>query len=405
MLENLDSRYNKRKRKPIKIILIVLILITTNICSLYIGKSYAIINNSASNSESFNKIGSIKQLLQKYYLGDTDDETMLNGALKGMASSLNDPYTVFMDKKDYESFNTETEGSYIGVGIQVGVKDDKITVITTFEKSPSREVGILSGDIIQEVDGKPVKGSDLELAVSMMKGEEGKDVKVNLYREGKGSFDVTMKRAKINLTTVKGEMLDDKNAYIQISMFDEQTGKELKNVLKDLKDKGMKSLIVDLRDNPGGRLDACIDVMSNFLDKGKVIVSTKDKYDKEYSYKSVGGEYIGLPLVVLTNGGTASASEIFSGAVRDYKLGTLVGEKTFGKGIVQTVLDLKDGTALKVTVSKYYTPNGENIHKIGISPDVTVEYPKELLQDPNYIYSREKDPQFKKAVEIINNVK
>lgn len=354
--------------------------------------------SSYSGVLNFRKLFEVKDALTKYYFGDIDENALVEGAVKGMTAALNDPYTVFMNKKEYEDFNSQTEGTYVGLGLQVGVKEDKITVIAPFENSPAKKAGIVTGDVIEKVNGKDVTGKELELAVSMMKGKEGEDVTVTIFRQGKGSFDLTMKRAKIELVTVKGEMLENNIGYIQLTMFDENTGKNFNNELKELKNKGMKGLVLDLRSNPGGLLDTCVDVTSNFVEKDKVIVSTKDKQGNEKSYKSKGGMAIGMPLVVLTNEGTASASEIFSGAVKDYKIGTLIGMTTFGKGVVQTMLPYKDGTALKVTISKYFTPNGENIHKIGIKPDIEVAYPQELLEKP---YNRATDPQFGKALEIL----
>ena len=266
-----------------------------------------------------------------------------------------------------------------------------------FDNSPSKKAGIIKNDIIQKVNGTSVTGKDLDKAVTLMKGKENTEVTLKLYRENKGSFDVKVKRQKIDIATVKGEMLQDNIGYIQVSMFDENTAKNFKTQLNKLKGQGMKSLVIDLRDNPGGLLDQCVDMVSNFVPSGKTIVSTVDKYNHKKEYKSKGGDFNNLPLTVLTNGNSASASEIFSGAIRDYKIGTLVGEKTYGKGVVQTILDTGSGTALKVTVSKYYTPNGENIHKKGIKPNVEVVYPEELKK---VAYDRNKDPQFSRALEI-----
>lgn len=346
----------------------------------------------------YDKLFDIREKLYKSYDGKIDEDALVEGAIKGMTSALNDPYTVFMNKKEYESFNTQTEGTYTGLGLQVGVKDDKIIVIAPFEDSPAKKAGILTGDIITKVDGKDVSGKDLETAVSLMKGKENTSVTLTIERPNKGSFDVEVNRAKITLNTVKGEMIGD-IGYVQLLMFDENTGESFKNTLKELKSKNMKGLILDLRGNPGGLLTTCMDVTSNFVPKDKVIVSTIDKYKDETKYKSKGGENINVPLVVLVDEGTASASEILSGAIRDYELGTLVGQNTFGKGVVQTIIeDKKDGTALKVTISKYYTPKGENINHKGIKPDVEVKYPAELKEKP---YDRSVDPQFNKAMEII----
>lgn len=346
----------------------------------------------------FEKLFQIKEQLEYNYDGKISDDTLLEGAIKGMTNSLNDPYTVFMNKKEYDSFNTETTGEYVGLGIQVEAKDNKIQVVSCFEDSPAKKAGIIAGDIIQKVNGTAYAGSDLEKAIAVMKGKEDTEVTVTFYRASKGSFDVKLKRQKIEMNTVKGEMLDSQIGYINISMFDSNTGTNFSKELKTLKNKNMKGLILDLRDNPGGSLETCIQVTSNFVKKNDVIVSTIDKYKKETKYKSDGGDAIGMPLVVLVDGGTASASEIFSGAIRDYKLGTLIGKKTFGKGIVQSMIpDDSDGTALKVTVAKYYTPSGENIHKKGINPDIDVDISEALKQN----YDRSKDPQFSKALEVI----
>ncbi|BDR76682.1 S41 family peptidase [Clostridium tetani] len=351
-----------------------------------------------NNLVQFNKLFQIKDLIHERYDGEINEKDLEEGAIKGLANSLKDPYTVFMTKKEYDDFNTQTEGNYSGVGIQLQAKDNKIVIVDIFEESPARKAGILPKDEIEKVNDIPVDGSQLEKAVSLMKGVEGSEVKLTLFRKDKGNFDVSLKRSKINLKTVAGQMLDEDVALVQVTMFDENTAKNFKSELDKLKSQGMKGLVLDLRGNPGGVLDECVDMVSNFVPKGKTIVSTMDKYKSERKYKSKGGNYVGLPLVVLTNEGSASASEIFAGAIRDYKIGTLVGEKTFGKGLVQTLYETGEGTALKITISKYYTPNGENINKIGIKPDVEVKYPEELLKKP---YNRNEDPQFKKALEVV----
>ncbi|QXE19602.1 S41 family peptidase [Clostridium sp. 001] len=374
----------------------IAIVLITNILTMF-GTTSFITSAQGNTVGNFGKLFEIRSQLYKYYDGPINDSTLVEGAIKGMTSSLNDPYTVFMNKKEFEEFNVQTQGNYSGVGIQVGAKDSNIVVMDVFDNSPSKKAGIIKNDIIEKVNGTSVSGKDLDKAVSLMKGQENTEVTLTLYRESKGNFDVKVKRQKIDIATVKGEMLQDNVGYIQVSMFDENTAKNFKDQLNKLKSQGMKSLIIDLRDNPGGLLDQCVDMVSNFVPSGKVIVSTVDKYNNKKEYKSKGGDFTNLPLTVLTNGNSASASEIFSGAIRDYKIGTLVGEKTYGKGVVQTILDTGSGTALKVTISKYYTPNGENIHKKGIKPNVEVIYPEELKKAA---YDRNKDPQFSKALEI-----
>jgi len=406
-----NGNEGNKTKKIKKIAWIIVLVLVTNVLTLVVSNQISIRTPNGKvlmGRETYNEISKFQKLflvknkLYEYYDGKIDDDVLVEGAIKGMTNSLEDPYTVFMNKKEFLDFNTQTEGAYTGLGLQVGVKEDNIVVIAPFDASPAKEAGVLSGDIIEKVNGTDVSGKELEKAVSMMKGKENESVTLTLNRKGKGSFDLSMKRAKIELITVKGEMLEDNIGYIQLTMFDEHTSDNFQKKLSELQSKGMKSLIVDLRGNPGGLLNECVDVTSNFVPKGKVITYTIDKDEKRKDYNSIGGSAIGMPLTVLTDEGTASASEIFSGAVRDYKVGTLVGEKTFGKGVVQTMLytsaeGFDDGTALKVTISKYYTPVGENIHHIGIKPEINVVYPQELKEKT---YDRKLDPQFKKALEI-----
>lgn len=406
-----NKNIKSRDSKIIWSLIVVLILILTNFATYIVGTrlpikgTRRISENSYENLIEFNKLFVVKENLEEFYDGKIDKDALINGAIKGMTESLNDPYTVYMNAEEYKDFSTQTGGNYVGLGIQVGVKDDKVVVIAPFEDSPAKKAGIVSGDVIEKVDGKEVIGKEYEKAVAMMKGEKNTSVTLTINREGKGTFDVKVKREEITLVTVTGEMVSDKVGYIEMTVFDEHTDEQFSQVVAKLKKEGMEAMILDLRQNPGGWLTQAINVTSRFVPKGKVLVSTEDKNGNKEEYKSKGGDLIGFPLVVLTDGGTASASEIFSGAVRDYKLGTLVGENTFGKGIVQSVFYEKrygfgDGTALKVTTSKYYTPNGENIHQKGIKPDVEVKYPKELAEET---YKREKDPQFIKALEIIKS--
>lgn len=389
----------------------VSLLLVTNLLTFYFGGNVSVFKGTGrveiSRSDydqykEYSKMFGIKSLLYKYYDGKISESVLTEGAIKGMTSALNDPYTVFMNKKEYEDFNTQTEGNYSGLGIQVKVKDDNIVVVGTFDESPAKVAGILPDDIIEKVDGKAVSGKELDNAVTMMKGLEGTSVTLTLMRQNKGEFDLKLKRAKINMQTVKGEMLKDGIGYIQITMFDENTGDNFNKTLKDLESKGMKKLVLDLRGNPGGLLDQCVNVVSNFIPKDKIIVYTVNKNGKRIDNKSKGGDAINMPLVLLVDEGSASASEIVSGAVRDYKIGTLIGKNTFGKGIVQTIIETGDGTALKVTIAKYYSPNGENIQGKGIKPDIEVEYPNELRQKE---YSRENDPQFIKALDTIKEMK
>lgn len=392
------------------IICTIVIILVTNTAAFFIGNrvSLSLPNGNVEISKTsldevlkFKKLFLVRQELYKYYDGKIDDNALVTGAIKGMTNALNDPYTVFMDENETKAFNTQLQGQeYVGIGIQVENRDNKVTVNAVFDGSPAEKAGIKSGDSIVNVDGTAVAGADLNKAVALMKGKEGTNVTLTIERSGRDNFNVVAKREKIQYNTVTGQMLSDNIGYIDISMFDENTGENFDKKLDELKKAGMKALILDLRDNGGGILDDCIDVASNFVDKGKTIVYTVDKNNKKQVYNSKGGSAIGIPLVVLTNGNTASASEIFSGAIKDYKAGTLIGEKTYGKGVVQTSFNTGDNTQLKVTISKWYTPLGENINHKGFQPDIEVKYPQELL---NKAYDRNSDPQFQKALEEIKS--
>ncbi|MBC8063089.1 MAG: S41 family peptidase [Clostridiaceae bacterium] len=384
----------------------IAILLVTNIVSAYIGstKLLSLPNGRIVTRQEvvqFQKIFQIKDQLHKYYaLGDVKDDVLADGAVKGMTASLQDPYTVFMNKKDNDSFNTMMQGVYSGVGIVVEAKEDNIVVVSTFDESPAKKGGVLPNDLIVKVDGKDVSGKNLDAAITMIKGKDGTKVTLSFYREGKGLFDVELIRQKITTPNIKVEILNNNIGYIQMAMFDAHTGKEFSNKLAELKSKGIKGLVLDLRQNGGGYLDQCVEVTSNFVKKDDTIVYTIDKNDKKQIEKSIGGIGYGMKLVVLVDGSTASASEVFSGAIRDYKAGTIVGTKTFGKGIVQTTIpDRIDGSALKVTISKYFSPLGININKLGITPDIIIEDPDAI----KYKGDINKDHQLQKAVEIMKD--
>jgi len=382
------------------------ILLVTNMLSGYIGSTKLV---SLPNGQivtrkevgEFQKIFQIKDQLHKYYaLGEVKDEVLADGAVKGMTASLEDPYTTFMNKKDYDSFSSTMQGTYSGVGIVVEAKEDKILVVSTFDGSPAKNAGILPNDQIVKVEGTAVSGKNLDAAVTLIKGKDGTDVTVSFYRDGKGEFDVKLKRQKITTPNIKAQVLDNNIGYIQMNMFDANTGKEFGSKLAELKAKNIKGLVLDLRQNGGGYLDQCVEVTSNFVKKGDTVVYTIDKNNKREVEKSIGGIAYGMKLVVLVDGNTASASEVFSGAIRDYKVGTIVGTKTFGKGIVQTTLpDRIDGSALKVTTSKYYSPSGININKLGITPDT-------IIEDVDAVKNKgdiNKDKQLQKAIEIMKD--
>lgn len=393
---------------------VILLLLVTIIICLFLGnrltaKGILPMTTNKDLKASFKGIKEISQYkelfevreeLYRYYDGKIDEEKLVEGAIKGMTMGLGDPYTYYMNKDEFAAFMEQNSGEYMGVGLQVGVDGDDLVVVQPVEGGPSYTAGVKKGDIIKAVNDVPVTAKEMDKAVSMMKGKEKAEVKLTLEREGTGTIDIKVNRDVVKTINVKGEMIDENVGYIKVKAFEENVANDFKIKLEELQGKGMKGLILDLRGNPGGYMNECVDLVSNFIPKGKVVVSTTDKYGNSEKSLSKGGIAEGTPLVVLIDKESASASEIVAGAVRDYKVGTIVGTTTFGKGIVQMPVKQDDGAALKVTISKYYTPNGENIHGTGIKPDVEVKYPKELKEKE---YDRAVDPQFEKAMETINS--
>ena len=348
----------------------------------------------------FKKMLYIKSLVETNYVDKVklDESKMVDSAISGMVSSIGDPYTVYLDKDAYRELTTTTQGSYAGLGIYLGEKDNRIVVIAPIEDTPAEKAGIKSGDSIIKVENTSVTSKDMDKAVNMMRGKEGTKINITIYREGVGNLNFTLTRAVVKLKTVKGEMLDGKIGYIRITTFDENTADAFNEALDSLTKQGMKGLMIDLRDNPGGLLDTSTSIANKLLGKGTIVYTIDNQNEKEVW--SSDADKINVPLVLLVNGGSASASEILSGAVRDFKAGTLIGTKTFGKGLVQNVIDLKDGTGLKVTIARYYTPSGECIQGKGITPDIVVELPKAAEERQ---LTRQEDTQFQKGIEVIKS--
>ena len=352
-------------------------------------------------SAVMNKIAAIEALIDTYFLNEVDDQKLADGIYKGLLQSLDDQYSCYYTAEEFKQMMESSSGIYCGIGARVSqnAKTRVITIVKPFEGSPASEAGMLPGDIIIKVNGKDVTDSDLSEVVSQMKGEAGTEVKITILRGEKlEQKELTMKRAQIEYPTVTSQMLEDKIGYITVAEFDKVTSTQFREAIDSLEKQGMKGLVIDLRDNPGGRLETVVDMLDRMLPEG-LIVYQEDKNgrcDEEYSTNE---EQFTKPLAVLINGNSASASEVFAGAIQDYGIGTLVGTTSFGKGIVQSILPLNDGTAIKVTVSKYFTPNGRNIHGIGIEPDVRVELDEEVANQLTIEY--EDDNQLQKAVEVI----
>ncbi len=301
-------------------------------------------------------------------------KSLMQGALKGMVESLDDPHSIYFTKQELKSFQEDIKGKYVGVGMVVQKKvNEPLIVVSPIEDGPAYKAGIKPKDKIITIDDTSVYDLNSEEAVKKLKGKKDTTVKVSVYREINNTTKVfELKREEIELKYVKSKMLDDVTGYLRLTQFGDNVYPDMKKALENLQKKGMKALILDLRSNPGGELQQSIKIASMFIKSGK-IVTTKPKKGEEKAFNREGKYFGDFPLVVLINGGSASASEIVSGALKDYKRGILVGEKTFGKGSVQTLLPLPDGDGIKITIAKYYTPNGTSINGTGIEPDVKIE--------------------------------
>lgn len=356
-------------------------------------------SSSVIGKDTNGKLETIEDLIDKNFYFEDDEQAKQDGIIKGYLEGLDDPYSVYYTQEEYAAFMEDTEGEYVGVGVQVSQNVDTkvITVVKVFN-GPAKDAGIQENDIITEVNGEDISAQDIDTVVDKIRGEEGTEVTISVYRAADAKdYDYTMPRQKVENPTVEYEMLADNIGYVQVSSFYEVTAEQYIAAIKDLESQGMEGLIVDLRDNGGGLLDIAVEMLDFMLPAGK-IVYTEDKDGKVTSeYNSDEQQQFTKPLAVLVNGYSASASEIFAGAIKDYGTGTLVGENTYGKGIVQRMFPLEDGSAIKLTIAKYFTPKGNDIHKIGIKPDVEVELDVEAYRESK----GEKDNQLDAA---INNI-
>ena len=310
-------------------------------------------------------------LVNKNYVEEVDEKDLVYGAIKGMLNSL-DPHSSFMPPEIFKEMKIDTKGEFGGLGIQIGIKDRLLTIIAPIEDTPAHKAGTKAGDKIIKIDGESTKDISLHDAVSKLRGPKGTSVTITIVREGLDKpKDITIVRDIIKIKSVKSKILDDGIGYIKLTQFQQKTAAELKKALKDLADKEINALILDLRNNPGGLLKGAVDVSSRFLPSKKLVVYIKGRSgDKTEFHTSNNNQYYDYPMVVLVNEGSASASEIVAGAMQDWEQAIVLGTQTFGKGSVQTVIPLSDGSALRLTTARYYTPKGRSIQTTGITPDI-----------------------------------
>ncbi len=360
--------------------------------------------DNAVNQEFVEKAKILEEIIDKEFTGEVDKDFMETGMYKGMMASLGDPYSAYYTKKEYDELNTETTGLYKGIGVvmQMQIDTGMVKLVRCYEGAPGEKAGLLPNDILIKVNNEDIVGMELSEVVEKVKTSEGEVAHLTVTREGESDyleFDVPLE--EVNIPVVEHRMLEDHVGYILLYEFTEQTESQYLEAFEDLKKQGMERLIVDVRNNPGGLLRSVCNILNDILPKG-LIVYTEDKDKKREEINSDGKSELDIPLVVLVNGNSASASEIFSGAIQDYGVGTIVGTTTFGKGIVQSLIPLTDGSAVKTTTAKYYTPKGRCIHGTGIQPDVEVELSEELQKKPVLTY--EEDSQLQKAVEVVKQI-
>lgn len=328
----------------------------------------------ALGEDALVKMNDLIKYADENYLYDVDKDTMEEAIYSAIFDSLGDPYSTYYTPEEYKEIMESTSGKYCGIGVvvQEDIETGYILVVEPFEYGPAYEAGLRSGDYIVAVEGKDIQDVDINLVVKEMKGEKGTNVTITARRDGE-DFDLCITREEIEIKTVDYDMLEDGVGYIAISSFEGTVVDQFKDAYDDLIDQGMTSLVIDIRNNPGGLLTAVTEMLDLFIEEDEMIVYTMDKDGNRRDYRAENDVDIEIPCVVLINGNSASASEIFAGALQDYELAHIMGTQSFGKGIVQTLMGLRDGSAFKITIEDYYTPNGNNIHGIGIAPDEVVE--------------------------------
>lgn len=342
---------------------------------------------------------SFKAMLEEKYIGEINDEKLLEGAIKGYIEGLDDPYTEYLTKEEMEEFTEQTNAEYVGIGVYISNdrSNNTLLIVGVMKNSPALEAGMQPGDIIEKIEGIAYSGEQISEATSILKGKEGTTVKVTVLRDGK-EIDMDITRKKITVDHVASKMLDNQIAYIQIDSFDSGVEEAFKEQITQLKNDGAKSIIIDLRSNGGGIVDEATGIAELFVKKGETILITKGKNEEEKTTKSKKDPIItDMPVVVLVNEGTASASEILAAALKEQYGAKIVGKTTYGKGVIQTLYTLTDGSGLKITTDEYFTPNHNKIHKVGIKPDIEVDLTKD--SQGYYETSMEKDAQIQKAIE------
>lgn len=398
---DLDKRQKIYKVVMLVIIVAVITFITTTLfMSQYIEGNVRYIPTAYNDGGISSSIASFRKIIDQKFLGEIDEEKVKQEAIRGYIKGLDDPYTEYMTKEEMEEFTSDVMGNFTGIGIYLTKDTEKnaVIVISPIKDTPAHKAGILPGDIITKVDGVSYTGEQLTEASNKIKGEVGSKVTLEILRDNKTlTFEITRENIKIN--HVESKVLENNIGYIEFNSFDDGCSKEFKNKLEELKKQNIKSLIIDIRSNGGGLVDEALDIADYIVEKDKTLLITVDKNQNEEITKAKIDPIIDIPVVLLMNETSASASEILAGALKDNGKVTIVGEKSYGKGVIQELLTLKDGSGLKITTNEYYTPNHNKINKIGITPDVEVVLSDELKE--KLVLEEKDDTQLQKAIEIL----
>ena len=374
------------------------------IAALAAGGLQAVHQNMSSSvladSATVEKVEYLEKLIDQEYLGDIDKGDLAEGIYAGLLYGLGDVYSRYYTAEEYAQETASTDGSYVGIGVSIQKnKNGGVQIAECYEGGSGKKAGLISGDVITAIDDTDVTDMELSEVVRLIRQNEGRNIVLTVQRENEESpLSITVEVTNVELPAVFSEMLDEETGYIQITQFTGVAPQQYKEAFADLKEQGMEKLIVDLRDNPGGLLTSVCDILREILPKGR-IVYTEDKYGKREEETCDGEKELDIPLAVLVNESSASASEIFAGAVQDYGIGKIVGTTTYGKGVVQELKPLNDGSAVKLTISNYYTPNGNSINKVGIKPDIEVKLAAELLNKTDI--SHEEDNQLQEARKVL----
>lgn len=392
-----------KAQRVYKIIMLIVItaLISSLVTAIYVNEKFTS-STSLKNIAGGNgttgietALASIRTILENEYIGELNDEQMLEMAIKGYVAGVGDEYTVYYTPDEMSDEYDTAMGNYVGIGIYmiVNYEEGTITVVEAMENSPAADAGLQEGDIIYAVDGEEITPDNVQDMSNKIKGEENTTVKLGIKREDE-TLEVEVERRRIEVSHIESKMLDGDIAYIQIADFDGGVAKEFKENYEKLASQGAKSLIIDIRSNGGGVVDEAIDILEMICDKGSILLIETDKHQNETITYSEKEPIVDIPIAVLVNGNSASASEIFAGALKDLKKATIIGTQTYGKGVIQTLIKLKDGSGLKMTTDEYCTPNRNKINKIGIEPDIIVELPDDIVE-----LTEENDTQLQRAIE------